>query len=67
MTKKPEDLYNEANLKEAGDEITSMANRFKVRKEDVVLAVWKMGKNLVWAKLEQDVKEKKRKDDEIHI
>ena len=39
MTKKREELYEEANLKEAGDEIMAMANRFGVRKEDVVFAV----------------------------
>ena len=63
MAKKLEELYNKAKLKEAGDEITAMAERFEIRKEDVLFAVWAISKDSVWAKLEQDLKEKKRKND----
>ena len=59
MTKEPEELYKEDKLKEAGDEIVAMANRFGVRKEDVVFAVWAIAKDSVWAKLALDLKEKK--------
>ena len=61
MAKKLEQLYNKAKLKVAGDEITAMAERFGVRKEDVIFAVWAIAKDSVWAKLEQDLKEKKRR------
>lgn len=59
MTKKLEELYSDDKLKEAGDEIMAMANRSGVRKEDVVFAVWKMAKDLVWAQLERDLRYKK--------
>lgn len=61
MAKKLEDLYNKDKLKEAGDEIVVMAERLGVRKEDVISAVWAISKDSVWAKLEQDLKEKKRR------
>lgn len=60
MAKKVVELYEEEKQNEADNEIAAMAKRFKVRREDVVFAVWKMGKDSVWAKLEQDVKERKR-------
>ena len=62
MTKKREELYEEDTLKEAGDKIAAMANRFKVRKEDVIFAVWTMGKDLVWAQLERDLRYKKEEE-----
>lgn len=62
MTKEPEELYKEDKLKEAGEEIVAMAERFGVRKEDVVFAVWKMGKDLVWAQLERDLRYKKEEE-----
>ena len=62
MTKEPEELYKEDKLKEAGDKIVVMAERFGVRKEDVVFAVWKMGKDLVWAQLERDLRYKKEEE-----
>ena len=61
--KKPEELYNKAKLKEAGDEIKAMAERFEIRKEDVIFAVGAISKDSVWAKLEEDLKEKKRQKD----
>ena len=61
MTKKIEELYKEDKLKEVGDEITVMASRFKVRKEDVVFAAWKIAKGTVWARLERDLRYKKEK------
>ena len=63
MTKKPKELYKKDKLKVAGDEITAMAERFGVTKEDVISAVWAISKDSVWAKLEQDLKEKKRRKD----
>lgn len=62
MAKKLEELYEEANLKEAGEKIAAMANRLGVSKEDVVFAVWKMGKDLVWAQLERDLRYKKEEE-----
>ena len=59
MTKKLEELYSEDKLKEADDEIVAMAERFGIRKEDVIHAVWAGGKDTVWAKLTMDLKEKK--------
>lgn len=64
-TKKLEELYKEAKLKEAGDEIMAMANRFKVRKEDVVFAVWKIAKDVVCAQLKMDLRYKK--EEEKHL
>ena len=64
MAKKLEELYNEDKLKEAEDEIMAMARRVRVRKEDVVLAAWKMGKDLVWAQLERDLRYKREKEKE---
>ena len=58
MTKKREELYEEDKLKEAGVEMVAMADRFGVRKEDVVFAVWKMGKDMVCAQLERDLRYK---------
>ncbi len=52
------ELYKEAKLKEAGDAIIAMANRFGVRKEDVVLAAWKIARGTVWAQLERDLRYK---------
>ena len=65
MIKKLEELYEEANLKEVGDEIMAMANRFGVRKEDVIRAVWKIAKDMVWAQLERDLRYKK--EDEKYL
>ena len=62
MTKKLEELYKEAKLKEGGDEIKAMAERVGVRKEDVVLAAWKMGKDLVWVQLVRDLRYKKEEE-----
>lgn len=62
MTKKPEELYSEAKLKEAGDEIVAMANRFGVTKEDVIFAAWKIAKDVVWAQLERDLRYKKEEE-----
>ena len=59
MTKKLEGLYKEAKLKEGEDEIKAMAERSGVTKEDVIFAAWKMGKDLVWAQLERDLRYKK--------
>ena len=47
MTKKPEELYEEDKLNAAGDEITAMANRFGVTKEDVIYAVWVIAKGVL--------------------
>ena len=62
MTKKPVKLYKEAKLKEGGDEIKAMAERVGVRKEDVVLAAWKMAKDLVWVQLVRDLRYKKEEE-----
>ena len=59
MGKERVELYEEENLNAADDEIAAMAKRFNVRKDDVVFAVWKMGKSSVWAKLALDLKYKK--------
>jgi hypothetical protein len=59
MVKERVELYEEEKLNVVDDEIAAMAKRFNVRKEDVVFAVWKMGKDSVWAKLTLDLKEKK--------
>lgn len=61
MAKKLEELYNEDKLKEAGGEMVAMAERVGVRKEDVVLAAWKMAKDLVWVQLVRDLRYKKEK------
>ncbi len=61
----PEELYEEAEIKVGDDGIKAMAKRFRVRKEDVIFAVWVIAKDSVWAKLAFDVKEKKRQKDKI--
>lgn len=61
MAKNVVGLYEEEKLEVAEGEITAMANRFRVREEDVIFAGWTIAKDSVWAKLEQDVKERKRK------
>lgn len=65
MAEEPKELYEEDKLKEAGDEIAAMANRFGVRKEDVVFAAWKIAKDVVWAQLKKDLRYKK--EDEKHL
>ena len=66
MTKKPEKLYKEARLTEAGIEIMAMAERSGVTKEDVIFAAWKMAKDLVWAQLERDLRYKREKEKEAN-
>ena len=39
--------------------IDAMAMRYNVRSNDVICAMWAIAKDSVWAKLEQDAKEKK--------
>ena len=64
MTKQvpPEELYEESEIKAGDDGIKAMAERFKIRKEDVVFAMWKMGKDLVWAQLERYLRYKKEEE-----
>lgn len=58
-----ESLYKEDKLKEAGDEIKAMGERFGVTKEDVIAAAWKMAKDAIWAQLERDLQYKKEEGD----
>ena len=60
MTKETSDLYTPDQHAETTEGITAMAIRFNVRGNDVIHALWLGSKDTVWAKLEQDVKEKKR-------
>jgi hypothetical protein len=60
MTQETLDLYTPDQHAETTEEITAMAIRFNVRGNDVIHALWLGSKDTVWAKLEQDVKEKKR-------
>jgi hypothetical protein len=64
MVKERVELYEEEKLNVVDDEIAAMAKRFNVRKEDVVFAVWKMGKSSVWAQLALDLKEKEKDESE---
>ena len=54
------DLYTPDQHAETTEGITAMAIRFNVRGNDVIHALWSIAKDSVWAKLEQDVKEKKK-------
>jgi len=60
MVKERVHLYEEEALNIADDEIAAMAKRFQVRKEDVVFAAWAIAKDMVWAKLALDLKERKK-------
>jgi hypothetical protein len=53
-------LYTDDQHAETADQITKMAIRFHVTEYNVIHALWLGSKDTVWAKLEQDVKEKKR-------
>lgn len=57
---KEEPLYKEDKLKSAGEEITAMARRFGVTKEDVIYASWIISKGMVWAKLKRDLADKEK-------
>ena len=54
------DLYTPDQHAGITEGITDMAIRFNVRGNDVILALWSIAKDSVWAMLERDVKEKKR-------
>lgn len=60
MGDKTINLYSLSQLTETANWIDNMAMRFNVRPEDVTRALWLDGKTTVWAKLEQDMREKKR-------
>ena len=62
MAKKVVELYEKEKLKVADNEIAAMAKRFNIRKDDVVFAVWKMGRDSVWAQLTLDLKEKEKEE-----
>ena len=53
-------LYTDDRHAETAEQITKMAIRFHVTEYDVIHAMVSIAKDTVWAKLEQDVKEKKR-------
>ena len=54
------DLYTPDQHAETAEQISKMAIRFHVMEYDVIHALWLGSKDTVWAKLEQDVNEKKR-------
>ena len=54
-------LYTPTQHTETADWITDMAIRYGVKANDVIRALWLDGKTTVWAKLEQDKKEKGRR------
>ena len=54
-------LYTPTQHAETTEGITDMAIRFNARGNDVISALWLGGKSEVWAKLEQDIKEKGRR------
>lgn len=60
--KKIEELYEENIGAVLDNEVAAMAKRFKVRKEDVVFAAWKIAQDTVWAKLAFDLKEKEKEE-----
>ena len=53
-------LYTNDQHAETAEHITKMAIRFHVMEYDVIHALWLGSKDMVWAKLERDVEEKKR-------
>lgn len=49
-------LYTPTQHAETTDWITDMAIRYGVKANDIICAMWFIAKDMVWAKLEQDVK-----------
>ena len=54
-------LYTDKQHNETTGWIAGMAMRFNTRPEDVIRAMWVIAKDTVGAKLERDVKEKKKR------
>ena len=54
------DLYTSDQQVESIKGIAGMATRFGIRNSDVIHATWAIAKDSVWAKLEQDVKERSK-------
>ena len=61
MADKTINLYSLSQHTETADCITDMSIRYGVKANDVIRAMWTIAKDTVGAKLERDVKEKKKR------
>ena len=52
------DLYTPDQQVESINGVNAMATRFNTRNSDVIHALWLCAKDVMWAKLEQDVNER---------